>query len=454
MPSELTKRIRAKYPGAYDDLDDTTLEQRILAKHPEYQDLTTPEKSVGGFLSNVATSGGQFLKDTAEGGIGLVKGAYAMSRAMNDPQEAMRQGQALTETVKRAPEIVKGIGSALNKRYGSLDAIGNTLYTDPVGVASDISTILMPAKAGLKAGGFAKAANVVHGISEATNPLRAVSAVAEPILHGAANAVVRTTLRPPAAVRADFGGSKAIADAVLKDRVFSEATAQEKLTASVAEADRRLREAQALGAPGVPRRTIADAVVGAPMDTANVRLRTGDLKAAADKRKLMQSAKQVLRENPQEIPLVDAQAQKRSAQKTAAEAGAKLKTIKQEGEAAKAAAYRAGIENVVDNPALPQWMRNEYGVSDVNQRSQRLLGSQKAFAAAQDRPRALTNFLALMTGTGAGIPAAAGLKAMDSPRLGALAGIGINSVGQGLNAETTRKLALLMRLLGEAPEAP
>lgn len=42
----LAQRIRAKYPNAYNDLDDATLESRILAKHPEYSDLprTQPGK--------------------------------------------------------------------------------------------------------------------------------------------------------------------------------------------------------------------------------------------------------------------------------------------------------------------------------------------------------------------------------------------------------------------------
>jgi hypothetical protein len=35
----LSQLIRAKFPGAYDDMDDSTLEQNVLAKHPEYSDL-------------------------------------------------------------------------------------------------------------------------------------------------------------------------------------------------------------------------------------------------------------------------------------------------------------------------------------------------------------------------------------------------------------------------------
>lgn len=42
--SKLTSLIRQKYPGAYDDLDDSTLEKQILAKYPQYKDLAVPEE--------------------------------------------------------------------------------------------------------------------------------------------------------------------------------------------------------------------------------------------------------------------------------------------------------------------------------------------------------------------------------------------------------------------------
>ena len=38
-PRTLAQRVRAKFPGSYDDLDDYTLEQKVLAKYPQYSDL-------------------------------------------------------------------------------------------------------------------------------------------------------------------------------------------------------------------------------------------------------------------------------------------------------------------------------------------------------------------------------------------------------------------------------
>lgn len=44
MPTKLAAAIRAKHPGAYDNIDDATLEKAVLAKYPQYQSLAEPEK--------------------------------------------------------------------------------------------------------------------------------------------------------------------------------------------------------------------------------------------------------------------------------------------------------------------------------------------------------------------------------------------------------------------------
>ena len=42
MPGQLAALIRSKYPGQYDDLDDTSLEKSVLEKYPDYADLVEP----------------------------------------------------------------------------------------------------------------------------------------------------------------------------------------------------------------------------------------------------------------------------------------------------------------------------------------------------------------------------------------------------------------------------
>jgi hypothetical protein len=58
---ELATRVRAKFPGSYDDMNDQQLEAAVLAKHPEYQDLAGPSQNSTPTLTN------QFRPSFAEG---------------------------------------------------------------------------------------------------------------------------------------------------------------------------------------------------------------------------------------------------------------------------------------------------------------------------------------------------------------------------------------------------
>jgi hypothetical protein len=53
MAGPLAQKIRAKFPGVYDDLDDATLESKILAKHPEYADMAESPKPRGSRIGNI-----------------------------------------------------------------------------------------------------------------------------------------------------------------------------------------------------------------------------------------------------------------------------------------------------------------------------------------------------------------------------------------------------------------
>lgn len=50
-PESLAARIRAKHPGAYDDMDDAALESKVLAKHPQYADLASTATSASSSMS-------------------------------------------------------------------------------------------------------------------------------------------------------------------------------------------------------------------------------------------------------------------------------------------------------------------------------------------------------------------------------------------------------------------
>jgi hypothetical protein len=409
----------------------------IEAAKPEQ---TPAARSLSGFAGNVLSSGGNFVKDAAGGLVSLGKLAgRGMAAASGDTGQAVSLANDAKGMAQNAPRIMSAAGSGLKNRYGGLEQIKNTLYTDPVGVAADLSMLLDPAAGVAKAGGLTKTASALSRAGELANPMHAIGSVVEPVTSGAARTLVRGTLRPPAAVRNDFGGSKAVADAVLKDRVYSEASAVRKLDASVSQADKMLADAQAAGVPGVPRGAVAKSVLGTPKDTAQMRVRLGKADQTPN---LTDEAKAIFKNNPSEIPLTDAQAMKREAQTLAYEAGTDNQSVQKAAEIEKAKALRAGIENRV--PA----------VGPVNEQSQRLLGSKLAFGAAEDRPRALTNFLSILGG-GAGfagggpvgaiaIPAL--MKAADSPRLGAMAGIGVNEIGRAMSTSELMKAALIARL--------
>ena len=397
--------------------------------------------SVSGFAGNVLESGGRFLSNAVSGIPTLAKMAGGALLANVDPNF---RAAAASLVGQAAPRILSAAGQGIKKRYGGVDEALHTAYTDPVGVAADASTLAAGVGLAAKAAQAPKLARIAGAVSNATNPMSLVGRVAEPVAHGIANTVVRGTLRPPAAVRQDFGGSKAVADAVLKDRVYSEASASKKLGASVSKADQMLADAQQAGTPGVNTYQVAKSVMDKPQETAQLRARLG---VPDESQGLADTASAIVSKNGPEIPLTDAQALKREAQALAYEAGANNLTVKKAAEIAKAKALRAGIEDRV--PA----------VGPVNARSERLLGSTRAFAAAEDRPRALTNFLSVLGGgagfAGAG-PAGAAImplliKAMDSPRAGAMTGIGINSLGQAANSDLA-KAAIIARLMGEIPE--
>jgi hypothetical protein len=63
-PQTLAQRVRAKYPGAYDDLSDQDLEAKVKAKYPGvYDDLpTTPQPS---FMDRMKTAASQTMHDVS-----------------------------------------------------------------------------------------------------------------------------------------------------------------------------------------------------------------------------------------------------------------------------------------------------------------------------------------------------------------------------------------------------
>lgn len=214
MPTleELGQKVKAKYPGAYDDVPDADLAKKVQAKYPgAYDDYTASEaKSVGGFASNVASSAGSLISnvahavanpiktiaavgDTAEGLAnqyvpGYGKAKQVLGGSKYDPQVTARQN-----------EMAEGLKQNISDRYGSVSKFGETLYKDPVGVLADLSTFAdgaglalkgtsIAAKAG-KVGQLAnvadKGAEIASTVSRAANPVALTGKAVGPVLQKA-----------------------------------------------------------------------------------------------------------------------------------------------------------------------------------------------------------------------------------------------------------------------------
>lgn len=107
----LVEKVRAKYPGAYDDMDDATLTKKLLAKYPQYSDLAAPPtSSMPGAPSQqpMAEPGAADRFATAAGAAtaNMIPARESLSHMMNDkPAAGEGDGSILPESINNA---VKG----------------------------------------------------------------------------------------------------------------------------------------------------------------------------------------------------------------------------------------------------------------------------------------------------------------------------------------------------------
>lgn len=213
------QQIKSKYPQ-YKDMGDEDVANAVLKKYPQYQDRVAvtspaPEKSVEGFLNNIANSGGNLIKGTvdavthpvdtatnlakvAEGGLkntgDVLKSIPVvgdMAGKAYDQSLFGRSSQAFTQMVPDAEEKASAVGQFFDKRYGVSDVgkgdfksaaqkTGNTAYEDPIGALLDLSTLLSAggtsaAKVGeiTNATKVANVGNKVAEVGKAIDPINA-----------------------------------------------------------------------------------------------------------------------------------------------------------------------------------------------------------------------------------------------------------------------------------------
>ena len=140
----------------------------------------------GEALANVGTSAANFYKglitaitnpvQTATGILDV--GAGALQNML--PKELVNlvdQIDTNPEASKRAVQMANSVGGMFKDRYGSVEALKNTLATDPVGAAADLSTLFSGGASATAR--LAPAASKVMGTAaKFTNPLAPVTAAA------------------------------------------------------------------------------------------------------------------------------------------------------------------------------------------------------------------------------------------------------------------------------------
>jgi hypothetical protein len=155
-----------------DDATPAEIQSFLASKGP-------PPKSVGGFASNVLTSGGNLVGGMVDAVTSPRKTFEGLTDVLAGGVELMIPGQQKHEAAANA------VIDLYKNRYGSVDKALETAYTDPVGMLGDLSTLAGGAGAVARgAGAGARAANLSRTAAVAgmaNRGLKTVAAVTDPI---------------------------------------------------------------------------------------------------------------------------------------------------------------------------------------------------------------------------------------------------------------------------------
>ena len=165
------------------------------------------KRTLGGFLGNVAKSGANLVKDTVSAAVNVFNPDLEKNTVANigrlttgivghlDPTK----GNQIVDRVPGLGMIQKKFGNQEDRatavfdfykdRYGGVENIKNSLYTDPVGVVADVGTVLTGVGGALKGGGMA--ASKLGSVERASQLASAGSKLSE--LGAAVDPIVATT---------------------------------------------------------------------------------------------------------------------------------------------------------------------------------------------------------------------------------------------------------------------
>lgn len=155
-----------------------TLPPREAPTTPPEDASAAEPKSLGGFLGNAVGSLGNLAVGTVQGAAQLGDVAnvlfQAPQRAFTDPSVRAKI-EAGGQAIRNPGAVANAAKEYFSKRYGGLKEIGETLYTDPAGVAADVATA-----ASLGGAGLARAPGVAGQIGRG---LTAVGAAVDPMVN-------------------------------------------------------------------------------------------------------------------------------------------------------------------------------------------------------------------------------------------------------------------------------
>jgi predicted peroxiredoxin len=177
MPGQLAKKVRAKFPGQYDDLDDATLESKILAKYPDYGDLANEEKKPESDLSRLITG-----NPPPRGAVGQTWDAlntapkFITNRTRVDPNDTIvNKAGGMWESMKQVPGAIRDIASNAWERPSSINAMGTGFAR---GATEGLGELASPVNIADAATGFGKG-GLVRGINRGVSALTAAGGVSD-----------------------------------------------------------------------------------------------------------------------------------------------------------------------------------------------------------------------------------------------------------------------------------
>lgn len=184
--ADLMAKLKA---NGYDATNLTPPQETLPAPKPSGEGTPKQPRSwtdvPGEALSNVGPSAANFyqglltaITNPAQTAMGVVDvGAGALQNLLpKSVVDLVNQIDNKPEAAKRAVDAANAVGGLYKERYGTVDALKNTLATDPVGAASDLSALFSGGAGALK--GYARVAAPVAGKVTGSSAASTANAIA------------------------------------------------------------------------------------------------------------------------------------------------------------------------------------------------------------------------------------------------------------------------------------